>query len=341
MSDITIYSLAEKLNMTPSMVSRALSPNGKISEEKRKLVLAAAKKYNFNPNKLASRLAMKPIRIGVVIVSKFEVNTKKMLLGIEAAHAQLKDYKIKYEVSVFSHETPAKELQDALDIYQSFDGVILAGMSAGKYTNLIRALLTENKNVVQVQAINPDADCLFCSKHDEAVASALAAEMLSSCLTKSERKNILLFTGDLSSTVHQNAKKSFLSQCEALGMNLVRSVDMRDDEAYLESILPEIFSECEGMIDGIYITSGLSLPLCRYLEQMGRELPFVAFDTYEQIKDYMRRGIVTAAISQNIPHQMQIAFERLVHRVITAEECRKTVYTDVQLVLRANMHQFD
>ena len=264
-----------------------------------------------------------------------------MLLGIETAHAKLKDYKIKYEVSVLSPENADGELTAVLDAYRAYDGVILAGMSESKYSERIRALLSENKKVVQVQAMNPEVDCLFCSKHDESVASGIAADFLFHCLSGRERKNLLLFTGNLSSAVHKNAHDAFLSHCDSLGMHLLRAVDMKDDEAYLERILPSVFAESEGLIDGIYITSGLSLPLCRYLEGSGLSLPFVAFDTYEEIKEYMRRGVVSAAISQNVVRQMQLAFERLVHHVITGEECAPTVFTDVQLMLRSNMHQFD
>ena len=48
-SNVTIYTLAEELNMTPSMISRAFSLNGKISEEKRKIILETANKYGFTP----------------------------------------------------------------------------------------------------------------------------------------------------------------------------------------------------------------------------------------------------------------------------------------------------
>ena len=36
MADVTIYTLAKELNMTPSMISRAFNPEAKIREEKRK-----------------------------------------------------------------------------------------------------------------------------------------------------------------------------------------------------------------------------------------------------------------------------------------------------------------
>ena len=37
---VTIYTLAEKLNMSVSAVSRAFNPNSKLSAEKRKIILA-------------------------------------------------------------------------------------------------------------------------------------------------------------------------------------------------------------------------------------------------------------------------------------------------------------
>ena len=65
---VTIYTIANELSMTPSMVSLAFNPNAKIAEGKRKLVLEAAEKYGFVPNKLASRLSMKTVKIGILIV---------------------------------------------------------------------------------------------------------------------------------------------------------------------------------------------------------------------------------------------------------------------------------
>ena len=67
MADVTIYTLAKELNMAPSMVSRAFNPACKVSKQKRKLILETAEKYGFSPNKMASRLSMKKIKIGTLI----------------------------------------------------------------------------------------------------------------------------------------------------------------------------------------------------------------------------------------------------------------------------------
>ncbi|MBQ8352102.1 MAG: LacI family DNA-binding transcriptional regulator [Clostridia bacterium] len=342
MSTVTIYTLAKELHMTPSMVSRAFNPEARIDEEKRQIVLAAAKKYNYTPNRFASRLSMKTVRIGILINSRFLVNTDKMTAGIRNAYDKLKDYKITYDITLMNPLThKMDDYRTVLDRYRDYDGVILTGMSSTKYTDIINTVYKRTPAVVQVQAINREADYLFASKHNEETASFLAAEFLSNCLTVAKRKNILLFTGDSESALHADASTAFDKACLQFGLTLADSIDMKDNEAYFEEILPSIFEKWNDRIDGIYITSGLSAPLSRYLEKHEIHLPFVAFDTYDEIKQYLEKGIISATIAQNVAHQMELAFDGLIKHLITGETCPKTVYTDVQLVLKSNMHQFN
>lgn len=183
MKNTTIYTLAEELGMTPSMVSRAFNPDAKISSEKRRAVLELAEKYNFSPNRMASRLSMKTVRIGILINSRFSVNTDKMLFGVREAWEKLRDYKIEYETSLLNpRETPLERYAEVLAGYRDFDGVIITGMSSSKYTDIINDFHKDNPNIVQVQAINPKTEYLFASKHDETTASSLAAEFLFNCL---------------------------------------------------------------------------------------------------------------------------------------------------------------
>lgn len=342
MSKITIYTLAKELNMTPSMVSRAFNPSAKISEEKRRAVLDMAEKYDFSPNKLASRLSGRSVHIGIVINSRFNVNTDKMLRGIRIAHDKLKDYKIQYDVTIINPENEGMSAcATALDRYRELDGVIVSGMSAPEYAPTLSELLKTNKNLVQVQAVNKDVDGLFASKHDEGVASSSAAEFLANCLRGKQRKNILLFTGDLKSALHSSARDSFITACEGFSMRVIDSFDMKDNEEYFDESLHGVFEKYTNEVDGIYVTSGLSAPLCRYLEKSGLDIPLVTFDTYGEIKEYMAKGVVSATIAQDVTKQMQTAFDMLVRYIISGDIPPATVYTDVQLVLRSNMHQFD
>lgn len=342
MSNVTIYTLAKELNMTPSMISRAFSANGKISDEKRKIILETAKKYDFTPNKFASRLSMKSVRIGILINSRFAVNTDKMIAGIENAYEKLKDYKIRYDITIMnSFENKSGDYIKGLNKYKNYNGIIIAGMSSEKYTDMLNALCKENPNVVQVQAINESVDCLFVSKHNEETASYLAAEFLYNCLKGRKRKNILLFTGDTDSALHSHADTAFKNACDELGLSVLKSVDMKDNEGYFSEIIPGIFEKHLKATDGIYMTSGLSSPLCRYIDENNIDIPFVSFDTYEEIKTYIKKGVISATIAQNVENQMETAFEHLVRHIIAEEICPKTIFTDVQLVLKSNIHQFN
>ena len=342
LEDVTIYTLAKELNMTPSMISRAFNPNGRISDEKRKKVLETAKEYNFSPNRFASRLSMKTVNIGILISSKFPENTEQMRIGIERAYKKSKDYKVKYEIIIMNPvEHSISDYKTVLDHFKSYDGIILTGMSSSKYTDMINALYEHNKNIAQVQAINKNANYLFGSKHNEDIASNLAADFLYQSLKKCKRKNIIAFTGSLESALHLSAKTGFENACKKAKLNLLECIDMQDDETYFEQIIPGVFRKYAGETDGIYMTSGFSAPLCRYLEESKIDIYFVAFDTYKNIKEYIRKGIISATISQNISQQMENAFEMLVKHIITGEKIPKTVYTDVQIVLKSNMHQFE
>jgi len=341
-SNVTIYTLAEELNMTPSMISRAFSPNGKISEEKRKIILEVANKYGFTPNKFASRLSMKNVRIGILINSRFAVNTDKMIAGIENAYEKLKDYKVQYDIKIMnSLENKYEDYITVLNQYKKYNGIIVAGMSSEKYTNILNTICKENSNVVQVQAINKSVDCLFVSKHNEETASYLAAEFLHNCLKWKERKNILLFTGDKDSALHSGAEKAFKNASQEFGLCVLKSIDMKDDEEYFSEIISDTFNKYSKETDGIYITSGISSPLCRYADENDINIPIVSFDTYENIKKYLKKGVISATIAQNVEKQMETAFEYLVKHIITGDVSPKTIYTDVQLVLKSNIHQFN
>lgn len=60
--NISIYTIAEEAGVSPSTVSRVLSGNVKVSEEKRRRVQELIDKYNFKPNVLAQELGRLKIK---------------------------------------------------------------------------------------------------------------------------------------------------------------------------------------------------------------------------------------------------------------------------------------
>ena len=63
---VTVYTLAQELGVSVAAISRAFDPKSRLSREKREMILRTAEKYGYKPNRIASRLSMEPIHIGVL-----------------------------------------------------------------------------------------------------------------------------------------------------------------------------------------------------------------------------------------------------------------------------------
>ncbi|HYH14868.1 MAG TPA: LacI family DNA-binding transcriptional regulator, partial [Flavisolibacter sp.] len=86
--------IARELNLTPSTISRALNGHSAISETTRKAVQQAAKRLNYQPNKIASSLRLGKTRIIGVIIPSAEINFfGSVLHGIEKI-ANENDYNV-------------------------------------------------------------------------------------------------------------------------------------------------------------------------------------------------------------------------------------------------------
>lgn len=334
----TIYTLAEELGMTPSMVSRALNPNGKVAPEKRQLVLEAAQKHHFVPNRFASRLSRRQVKVGVLLYVRAEHVLEQMLAGLKRAYGRNRDYKVEYTIKVIRcTEKEATECEKDLMELVRCDGVILAGFSKAECTEMIRRFLAINPNVVFLQNVCEETDYLFASKHNEELASHMAAELLGNRLYYKARKNILLFTGDIGSSVHRRASAAFRRYCKDYGLELLDAVDMHDSEEFLREQIGSIMKQYEGLVDGIYITSGNSVELCRYLREKKLDIGLVTFDVYEHLCEFIEDGTICATIFQNIAMQAERAFDKLVAHLIEGELPQKTEYTEVTAVMRNNL----
>ncbi len=326
---VTIYSLAKELGMSPSMVSRALSQNGRVDEEKRKKVLKAAAKYDFTPNKFASRMSGKTIRIGCIFASKSPRLEEEMEKGVKNAFLKLKDYKVNCDItSVFLLNNPdsISQLNDALEKYASYDGIIVSGMSDAKFTSLFSKL--DSEKTVQLQSINEGVEYLFASHHNEKLASCAVCDFIYHSIKHEKEKNVLLLTGDVSARVHYNAREAFIARCNEMGMNVKTVFNMLDDEQYLKENIKSILTDD---IKAVYITSGNSLSLCEYVKNSGKNIVLVTTDTYPELNQYLIDNTVAITVDQDISKQAENAFYYLAMHIINGEKIEKNIFTEFKL----------
>src|ERR1700761_3463033 len=81
---VTIYDIAQRLNVTASTVSRALSNNGYVNAATKQLVLQTAAELNYKRNTLASNLRMGQTKTIGVVVPRINQNFfANVIAGIE------------------------------------------------------------------------------------------------------------------------------------------------------------------------------------------------------------------------------------------------------------------
>jgi len=338
---VTIYTIANELSMTPSMVSRAFNPNAKIAEGKRKLVLEAAEKYGFVPNKLASRLSMRTVKIGILIVYKAQHVRDGLLHGFRRAFELVRDYKLEYTVTeVDASVKGAHMCRDELFSLADCDGIILSGFGSSLCRELICEFAEINPNIVFVQNVCEDTPYLFASKHDEELAATVAAQLLCERLHYKARRNVFIFTGDRTSSVHKRAYFGFKSCAERLGMNIIGDFDMKDRDDILSENIDSIFERLGSEIDGIYISSGNSSVLCKKLSEFGEDISLVCSDVNEHVCSYMENGTAFATVCQNFEEQAKKAFEGLASHILGSVTPDKTIYTDFIPVFASNLHLY-
>ncbi|MBQ8526650.1 MAG: LacI family DNA-binding transcriptional regulator [Clostridia bacterium] len=341
--NVTIYTIAEELKVTPSLVSRAFNPNASVNAKKRELILRTAEKYNFVPNKMASRLSMKEIVIGVLLYFRFEPCYSELIRGIKAAHEELKDYKIKCDMRFLDkNKHSIEECRQILDDFSKYDGIIIGGISYDNHGDIITELYQKNRNIVMLDNHSEGQKRLFSSVFDVESSARLAADFLSNCLFFSERKNIVLFTGDTLSSVHRRRRDAFEKMAKQNGLNIISQMNMCDSAEKLRELCYSQLGDCP-YVDGIYITSGNSVELCRYIEEKGLsdKIVLVTFDTFPELNEYLKRGIVNATIYQNLFGQAKAAFEALVQFISDGRGVDDVITTRCELVMRNNIEYYE
>ena len=309
---ITIYTIAEETGLTPTAVSRAFNPSSKLDPKKRSLVLKTAAKYGFAPNRMASRLSMQEIKLGIIIYAGYMPFCEQLIAGIESAKRRMSDYKINCDLrllprSAVSHEECMKVFHELIDA--GCKGIITSVMYDWAFLEMRKAADRGCRIVFINYPSEPDI-CLFSSMQNAVLAGRIAADFMRSA----GKKFTLLLTGHQSMTLHRQLMHGFLSLADEYEISVpeicdINTIPFVERENYLTDLLIRL----RGEIDSIYITSGESNELCRVVSRLFEpgKLTLLTSDIYPELCRYIEQGVVSATIFQDPAKQAGDAYELL------------------------------
>lgn len=155
--EVTIYDIAEKLDLSPATVSRGLKDNPAIKKETRKRIKDTAQSMGYQNNLFASNLrAKKTNTIGIIIprINSYFMST--VISGIEhVVNAQ--GYSL---IISQSQETFEKEIKNATTMYNSrVDGLLVSLTYTTENIQHFEALLRKKIPVIFFDRVFDDPAC--------------------------------------------------------------------------------------------------------------------------------------------------------------------------------------
>ncbi len=339
MEKVTIYTLAQELGMSVSAVSRAFNPNAKLSAEKRRIILEAAARHGFSPNKMASRLSRQHIRVGIIFVQRIAGYDEQMLAGLRAAYDAYRSYKLLCDFRLLPQQTPPERISELLDEFSAagFDGVILKGVYDEQTAQKLRSLTDDRMKAALVSNDLPDSGRLFASIPDPDATAHIAAQLLSVFAPPGDR-GVLVFSGSMRSVMHQRVLASFTRYAPQYGLKILRCCDTQDIPERAAQQIAEACADFSS-IGGVYISSANSVPVCRYLKAhgLGARTAVVATDLFDELNSYLTQGVVNALIFHDPYAQGYSVLERLYRALAEDVQPPDVVTVLPKIVLESNL----
>ena len=338
---VTVYTLAQELGVSVAAISRAFDPKSRLSREKREMILRTAEKYGYKPNRIASRLSMEPIHIGVLNFGYIKNFYTEIQNGIANAYNNLRDYKLECDMRVL--QRGEHTMQEALSVLDEFyekhyDGVIISGIYEDCVVDYINRLAKAGIRVATVHYNLENSDRLFASLSNYQVIGQMAAELCGMLLRNTPARETVLFTGNQSSIPHRILTQSFRASSEKFGFPVVAVYDTKDSPECAAELVGEAFAAHPNLA-AIYVSSANSIPICRYLEEhrLSRKVVCVTSDVFAELCPYIENGTVNATIYQNPFSMGYTALDLLYHAIAEGKKVTGCVCSTPHIVLSSNL----
>jgi len=340
MKKITIYDIAEKLDVSPASVTRALNNLPKVGPEKRELIIKTAEEMGYTPNRAAITLSRKQICVESVIFGAIPEFYGDIIDGINAAYDELKDFNLQVNLHVMDKNVHDESvLCELLDSFKPRETNAVLIYSVSDTEEIAQSLDRLICSGVHVMVINSDisiANPHYSVYPDGKTAGRMAAEVLD---WVSARKNMYFFMGDKATGILRHNNFGFLKEAEERNLNIVgRFHDNGNAENAIHNF-EKFIAQNPNIIDGIYINSAVSNDICKgfYHKGLLDKFKIVASDLGKDIVEYIGMGKMPATIFQNPFKQGSESLQRMYVIITGYKDIESTKLVSPIIISKSNV----
>jgi LacI family repressor for deo operon, udp, cdd, tsx, nupC, and nupG len=213
----TIYDIAEKLNLNPSSVSRALNNSSSVNDATKKLILKTAKELNYTRNTLASNLRKGHSKTIGVVVPRINQNFfANVIAGIEDA-----TYKQGYNLIICqSNELYDKEVQCVNTlINQHVDCVVISiSVETTDHAHL-QNIMDHGIQLIQFDRVADELETLKVTNDNEQSSFEAVSHMI-----KQGYRRVALLEGPQKLNIFRQRKNGYLRALQENGIPVLNEL---------------------------------------------------------------------------------------------------------------------
>ena len=242
-------------------------------------------------------------KIGVLFTNKDSLYYRGMYEGImEYAKRLDEDYEIIYEESTFTLENHCKKLAELSK--KNLSGLIITPIDNPEVYESFLAFYEKNIPIITLNTDLPNANRLAFIGCDNYKCGRATGELMQ--LITRGKAEVAIITGSHEMLSHELRIRGF---CDYLKENspkitVEEIIECKNDD-YTAYDMTNRLLLAHPTLSALFFAAGGVSGACKALDQMTvpRDISVVTFDILDNTKDYLKKGIITAALVQ-YPHEL-------------------------------------
>jgi LacI family transcriptional regulator len=338
---VTISKIAELSGVSRGTVDRVLNNRGNVKPELQEKIKNIATELGYKPNALAKALVTrkKKYLIGIIINSVGNHFFDDVLLGIEAAKADISDYGI----HVMIKKVKGYNAQKQLDL---IDELLADGVNAIALTpineDIIAQKLNDISQSIPVVAFNNDieqAHKLAFVGCDYYKSGKTAGELMGK-ITE-DPCTVGIITGSLKMLGHNKRIEGFreIIESEYSDIQIADIAENNDDEQTSYEVTQQLLINNRDITALYFTAGGVEGGLRAVCERnLAHKLKIITFDATPVIRSNIEKGVIDFTICQR-PYLQGYTSVKVLSDYLVSGIAPKTenIYLDIEIKLKSNL----
>lgn len=332
-----IFLIAREAKVSIATVSRVLNKTQTVTEDKKKRVLAACKKYDYKPSHIARAIRTRRTRNIALVIHSLSIFTKNVEL-IDSIEEKLESYG--YCLNIFNTRLNIEKQDDIVNIIDErvIDGVILQG--SGFTSKEIDREIIEQLNERKIPSFFIEKYIADTGMPFAVIDGKKGGELAAGHLFDMGHKNIGIITYPLKYTILNDRVRGFVKALKKAGIEPelmweleVSGHNISDNEVSIEKRAGDIK---ESKISAIFCTTDiLAISLINVLRSNNIKVPgdisVIGFDNHPLLEAIPSK---LTTINNDLKLLGEIAADNLVSRIEKGRFLKTSTVIEPELIKR-------